>query len=103
MPLIETEDSQLTERRTMLDTLTSTKWEEIRDSVWSGLTGGAEIKTSESISRWERSMVSDPLSQASIMKRSTLTSLKRIKKSQICVHQDKLSDSFIHEQEISCF
>jgi hypothetical protein len=44
----ETEDSQQIERRTMWDILTSIKLEETRDLIWSGPTGGAETKTSES-------------------------------------------------------
>jgi hypothetical protein len=50
------EDSQLTERRIMSDTLISIKYEGTRDCLWSGTIGGAETRTLESISRWERDM-----------------------------------------------
>ena len=74
-----TDGSQLIERRTMWDIPTSIRWEETRESVWSTLIGGAETKTSESTSIWERDTRSDQLSQVSITKKSTLNLLLRIR------------------------
>ena len=66
MDHIQIEDSQWTERRTTLDIVMPIKLEDQRESQWSTPTGGAETKTSESTSTWERDTISDQLSLASI-------------------------------------
>jgi hypothetical protein len=83
MPLILIDVFLQTVRRTTWDIRTSIKWEETRESVWSILTGGAETKTSESTSRWERGTTLSQLWVVSTTKVSTRIPLQRIKHSLI--------------------
>jgi len=82
---------RLTVRRTTCDIRTSIKWEGTRELVWSILTGGAETKTSESTSRWERGTISSQPWVVSTTKVSTRTPLQRIKHLLI-LEQAKLLD-----------
>ena len=91
MPLTLIDVYLLTVRRTTWDIRTSIKWEGTRESAWSILTGGAETKTSESTSRWERGTTSNQPWADSTTRVSTRTPLLRIRHSLIS-EQVKLQD-----------
>ena len=70
---------RLIARRTTFATRTSIRWREIRESVRFILTGGAETKTSESTSRWERGTISSQQWAASTTRPSIRRLLRRIR------------------------
>jgi len=77
MVLTVIEDSQLIDIKTMSDTPTSIKSRGTRECPWSISIGGAEIKTSESTSTWERETTSSQPCLGSTMSHSMRRPCKR--------------------------